>query len=215
MKKRIHDLFDALSPSAAQEARMFSAIETAAAGGAARRSSLPVRRMAALAACLLLVLGGALTYPLWRPFTPGASVDQPAPSAGEEIQTPVFALPAMLAGEAVTWEPIRKSGDAPDDPRSSLYRISAATGDRTALEKDLQVRITGTYADGRKITLGTELVFEGTEAAEEAFMASRSAFEPSAEVGATIAFCALKSETAEKGVTCLVFRCFVESIDQP
>jgi len=155
------------------------------------------KRLAPIAACLVLAVAAVAVIP------------RLAARPGVE-KTQQMTLPAMLAGQEVTWEAFPDGGAEPDG-NSIAWFILIETSDGMTLQiVNPDIKIVGRLADGRKIMLATEEI--SREQSDEEYgvtiAISLDANEPIA-VGATIVEYSHTDETGLK----ITYRCYIESIE--
>ena len=199
--RRIVDAWDKIKPDSAADARMLDAI--LAHDKSKTRKGYPMKnfnwkRLAPIAACLVLAIAAVAAIPQ---FIPGRN----APVKGEQMT-----LPAMLAGQEVTWEAFPDENPA-EPGETPIWTVMVATNDGTKLEMtNLEMKILGILADGRKITVAREEVSrtQVKKSTESRITLSVPDVEPALEIGSTI----MTISHTDNGLT-IEYRCYIEAIE--
>ena len=199
--RRITDAWNKIEPDSAAEARMLEAI--LAKNQPKTREVYPmnrtIKRLVPIAACLALAIAAAVAIPRFTAKPPVV------PPGTEQVVT----LPAMLAGQAVTWEAF------PDDAEPGIpikWSVKVTTADGALLEMgDTEMKILGLLADGRKITVAREEVSRVPQAKETAgpgVLLSVPDLESALEIGSTV----MQIAFTDDGWT-TTYRCYIQAIE--
>ena len=226
--RRIIDAWNRIEPDSAASARVLEAILAQTKNE--KKEVLPLnkaffwKRLAPVAACLALAVAAAVMIPRLA-----ARPDLPAPPAAQrsaEGQFQSISLPAMLAGQEVEWE----SGTADASGGWFVKTVNAGEAQLMISEPGpdmspisfsemkpglLDLKLIGILADGRKITIATEVLWSRQEQ-DPGMIGEFSVFvEKTADPGDAIAVGTTIHDyeiTDATGRT-TAFHCYIEAIE--
>jgi len=230
--KHIIDSWNKVEPSAAADARMLGAILAHNQASQIKNDKNEVirmskafawKRLAPAAACLALAVAAMAVIPRLaaRPGPPAPPATQTAEGQVQSIR-----LPAMLAGQEIEWE----SGTA--DGSGGWFVQMANAGEAQLMIPEpgpdaspisfsemkpglLDVKLIGVLADGRKITIATQVLWSRQEQ-DPGMIGAFSVFvEKTADPGDAIAVGATIHDyeiTDATGRT-TAFHCYIEAIE--
>ena len=223
---KFFDAWSKIEPDSAANARMLEAILAQNQKKIRKRypmnKNLILKRLVPVAACLVLVAAGVVAVPrliaqpydMPFPYNPSTTQTQNN-NTHDDVQSIV--LPAVLAGQAVTWEPAENTAAPGTDPDGDFAQSTWSIMMSTENGRELSfgsgdTRVIGTLEDGRTITVALELTETRDEATDPGLSSWREGTfnftEIELEVGSVLFETSIMDHTGTS-----VFHAVIESID--
>jgi len=208
--ERIIEAWDKIEPDSIADACMLDAILARNQAGRSKirkvlhpmNKALFLKRLAPAAACLVLAIAAVAMIPQ---MARQPSQTQNVPGKLEEVS-----LPAMLAGQKVTWQNLSVNETEPQGDEASWY-ITVLGADGLQINfGSPDTKPVGTLADGRKVILATEEVRREEAGKKNASKVIVTLGDyDTIEVGNTI----LEFSHADETGLTISYRCYIEAIE--